>query len=64
MWPWPFRDVWMKAGRSRVAARCFMLWGFLKGGGCRGKDAPCCVGGVCGGGIDHKLNFSFQFDQP
>lgn len=43
------RHVWVKAGRPWVA---------------RGKDTPCCVGSVSGGGVDHRFDFPLQFDQP
>ena len=49
MWSRPFRDVRVEAGRPRVAG---------------GKDAPCCVGSVCRGGIGHRFDFPLQFDQP
>lgn len=49
MWSRPIGDVWVKAGRPWAAG---------------GEDAPCCVGSVRGGGIDHQFDFPLQFDEP
>lgn len=43
--------------------RRILLRRFLQGLGSGGEDASCCVGGVCGGGVDYQFDFALQPDQ-
>lgn len=65
MWSGPIRYVWMKAICPWVTSRfLLLLHRFLQGYRSRCKQAPCCVGAVCRGGIDHQFNFPLQFYKP
>lgn len=55
----PVADRLVKVQRLRR----FRLRRFLQGLRSRGKDASSCVGGVCGGGINHQFKFALQPDQ-